>query len=25
VKLFRTGADFFQVLRTKLKWGERQI
>jgi NAD+ kinase len=24
VKLFRTGADFFQVLRTKLKWGERQ-
>lgn len=25
VKLFRTGADFFSVLRTKLKWGERQI
>jgi NAD+ kinase len=25
VKLFRTGADFFQVLRTKLKWGEQQI
>jgi NAD+ kinase len=24
VNLFRTGADFFQVLRTKLKWGERQ-
>jgi len=23
VNLFRTGADFFQVLRTKLKWGER--
>ena len=23
VDLFRTGADFFQVLRTKLKWGER--
>jgi NAD+ kinase len=23
VTLFRTGADFFQVLRTKLKWGER--
>jgi NAD+ kinase len=24
VSLFRTGSDFFQVLRTKLKWGERQ-
>jgi NAD+ kinase len=24
VNLFRTGADFFQVLRTKMKWGERQ-
>lgn len=24
VNLFRTGTDFFQVLRTKLKWGERQ-
>jgi NAD+ kinase len=23
VNLFRTGGDFFQVLRTKLKWGER--
>lgn len=23
VSLFRTGADFFQVLRTKMKWGER--
>jgi NAD+ kinase len=23
VSLFRTGADFFQVLRSKLKWGER--
>lgn len=23
VNLFRTGADFFQVLRTKMKWGER--
>jgi NAD+ kinase len=23
VTLFRTGADFFQVLRKKLKWGER--
>jgi NAD+ kinase len=23
VTLFRTDADFFQVLRTKLKWGER--
>ena len=23
VNLFRTGSDFFQVLRTKLKWGER--
>jgi NAD+ kinase len=22
VNLFRTGTDFFQVLRTKLKWGE---
>jgi NAD+ kinase len=25
VKLFRTGSDFFQVLRTKLKWGEQQL
>jgi len=25
VKLFRTGSDFFHALRTKLKWGERQI
>src|SRR5450755_3271058 len=24
VNLFRTGTDFFQLLRTKLKWGERQ-
>lgn len=23
VNLFRTGTDFFQVLRSKLKWGER--
>jgi NAD+ kinase len=24
VNLFRTGSDFFHLLRTKLKWGERQ-
>jgi len=24
VNLFRTGANFFQILRAKLKWGERQ-
>jgi NAD+ kinase len=24
VNLFRTGTDFFQLLRTKLKWGEPQ-
>lgn len=24
VNLFRTGSDFFQVLRSKMKWGERQ-
>ena len=24
VNLYRTGTDFFHVLRTKLKWGERQ-
>jgi len=24
VTLFRTGNDFFQVLRSKMKWGERQ-
>jgi NAD+ kinase len=24
VNLFRTGADFFQILRSKLKWGERE-
>jgi len=23
VSLFRTGADFFQVLRSKMKWGEK--
>ena len=25
VTLFRTGSDFFHALRTKLKWGERQV
>lgn len=24
VTLFRSGSDFFQALRTKLKWGERE-
>jgi len=24
VHLFRTGGDFFQVLRSKMKWGERE-
>lgn len=24
VNLFRMGSNFFQILRTKLKWGERQ-
>jgi NAD+ kinase len=24
VNLFRAGSDFFQALRTKLKWGERE-
>jgi NAD+ kinase len=24
VNLFRTGSNFFQLLRSKLKWGERQ-
>jgi len=24
VSIFRTGTDFFHLLRTKLKWGERQ-
>jgi NAD+ kinase len=24
VNLFRSGSDFFQALRTKFKWGERQ-
>jgi NAD+ kinase len=25
VNLFRTGSDFFQVLRSKFKWGEREV
>jgi len=25
VSLFRSGTDFFHLLRTKLKWGERQV
>ena len=25
VALFRTGTDFFQVLRTKMKWGEKPV
>ena len=25
VNLFRTGSDFFEVLRSKFKWGERQV
>jgi NAD+ kinase len=25
VTLFRTGTDFFQVLRTKMKWGEKPV
>jgi NAD+ kinase len=25
VNLFRSGSDFFQLLRSKLKWGERQV
>jgi len=25
VNLLRTGSDFFNALRTKLKWGERQV
>ncbi len=25
VTLFRTGSDFFQVLRSKFKWGEGQV
>jgi NAD+ kinase len=25
VNLYRTGTDFFHVLRTKMKWGEKQI
>ncbi len=25
VNLYRTGSDFFEVLRSKFKWGERQV
>jgi len=25
VNLFRSGSDFFEVLRSKFKWGERQV